>query len=329
MIKFLASRIISSIITLFLLSIIVFSMIHLAPGDPARLSLPMEATEEDIAELREVLGLDKPLPVQYFLWLGRAVKLDFGQSIQGKRSAAQIFFSRVPATLELGLATILLAVLLAIPAGIVAAVKRGSSWDFGVTIFSAFGLSAPRFWLGILLILIFSLGLGWLPSFGRNEGLFAGAVQLLKGDFESFFLAVKSLILPTITLATWFFAIFVKYTRSSVLEELNKLYVKTAYQKGLSHVRVLFMHVVRNALIPIVTVVGLNTGVIMGGAVVTEIVFAWPGVGQLLITALFARDYPLIQATLFMVGAIIIVVCILIDVIYVAIDPRIRSEKIG
>jgi ABC-type dipeptide/oligopeptide/nickel transport system permease component len=279
--------------------------------------------------MRKVLGLDKPVIIQYFNWLRKAIVLDFGESIQGKRSASDIFFARLPATLELALAAILLSVSFAIPVGVFAAIKRGTIWDFVVSFFTLFGLSTPRFWLGILLILIFSLGLGWFPSFGRGPGLFYGIAQVFKGNFDPFYQAIRSLALPSITLATWFSAIFLKYTRANVLEEIGKLYVKTARQKGISESRVMFFHVIRNALVPIVTVIGLNIGLLMGGAVVVEIVFAWPGVGQLLITALFGRDYPLIQASLFMVGAIITAIFIVMDVIYIAIDPRIRTKKIG
>ncbi len=327
MINFLINRIICSIITLLLLSVLVFSMLHLAPGDPARMILSQEATLEEIAEMRKILGLDKPILVQYFTWLGKAIKLDFGDSFQGKRPAAEMFFARLPATLELALGALIISVFFAIPFGILAALKRGTYWDFAFSSISVFGLSLPRFWLGIMLILIFSLGLGWFPSFGRGVGLFYGIGQLFKGDFGAFHQAIRSLALPSIALATWFSAIFLKYTRASVLEEIGKLYVKTARQKGISEYRVIFLHVLRNALIPIVTIIGLNIGVLMGGAVVTEIVFAWPGVGQLLINALFGRDYPLIQASIFMIGAVITIIFVFMDIIYVALDPRIRIKN--
>lgn len=328
MVNFFAGRIITSVFTLLLLSIVTFSIIHLAPGDPARLLLPMEATEEDVAEVRKALGLDAPLLIQYFTWLRNAIKLDFGNSIRAKYSASKVFLDRLPATIELAFASIILSVFFGIPVGIFAAIKRNSYWDFGISFISLFGLSTPRFWLGILLMLIFSLGFGWFPAFGRGPGLFYGIVQFLKGDFDPLYQAIKALVLPSITLATWFFAIFVKYTRANVLEELGKLYVKTARQKGISEFRVMFTHVIRNALIPIVTVIGLQIGVLLGGAVVTEIVFAWPGVGRLLVDALFARDYPLIQASLFMIGIMIVIIFILLDIIYIVIDPRILVKNI-
>jgi ABC-type dipeptide/oligopeptide/nickel transport system permease component len=304
-------------------------MVHLAPGDPARMVLPQEATEEEVREMRKVLGLDRPLIIQYSMWLMKAIRLDFGESIQGKRPAAEIFIARLPATLELTLGGMVLSVSLAIPIGVFAAIKRGTFWDFSLSFISLIGLSAPRFWLGIVLILTFSLGLGWFPSFGRNVGLFYGSALLLKGNFEAIYHAIRSLALPSITLATWFVAIFFKHTRANVLEEINKLYVKTARQKGISEMRVMIVHVLRNALIPIVTIIALNVGILMGGAVVTEIVFSWPGVGQLLINALFARDYPLIQASLFMVGALITATFILVDIIYIALDPRIATKGTG
>ena len=301
-------------------------MLHLAPGDPARMILPMEATEQDILQMRKVLGLDKPLVIQYIRWLGKAATLDFGESIQGKRSAARLFFARMPATLELTFGAIVLSVLFSVPLGVIAAIRRGTYWDFIISFVSLFGLSTPRFWLGIILILFFSLGLGWFPSFGRGEGLFYGLAQLFRGEFIPIREALKFLFLPAVTLAAFFAGIFVKHTRANILEETSKLYVKTARQKGIGEFRVIVFHVFRNALIPIVTVIGLNIGLVMGGAVVTEIVFAWPGVGQLLISALFARDYPLIQATLFMVGVLITSIFILMDIIYLTLDPRIRTK---
>lgn len=327
MINYLMSRILTSIFTLLMLSIIVFSVIHLAPGDPARMMLPMESTEEDVAVMRKALGLDKPLVIQYLIWIKDAIKFDFGKSIIMKYSASEIFLNRLPATLELTLSSIMIAVFFAIPIGVFAAIKRNSFWDFGVSFVSFFGLSTPRFWLGIMFILIFSLVLGWLPSFGRGIGLFIGVGKLFQGELDPFLEAIKHLILPSITLATWFFAVFVRYTRANVLEEIGKLYIKTARQKGISEFRVMFSHLIRNALIPIVTVIGLQIAILFGGAVVTEIVFAWPGIGQLLIKALFSRDYPLIQASLFMVGTMIVIVSILLDVVYVLIDPRIIYNK--
>jgi peptide/nickel transport system permease protein len=302
-------------------------MIHVAPGDPARMMLPMEATEDDVSKMREALGLDKPLIVQYLLWLQEAATLNFGYSIRGKMPAAKNFLQRLPATLELTFFSISLAVIFAIPIGIFAAIKKDSIWDFFVSFMSLFGLSTPRFWLGIILVLIFSLKLGWLPSFGRGPGLFSSILAAFNGDFNFLFLSLKHLALPSITTATWFFAIFLRYTRSSVLEELNKLYVKMARQKGINEGRVLVMHVLRNALIPIVTVIGLQIGVLMGGAVVIEIVFAWPGVGQLLVQSLFARDYPVIQACLFMIGIVIVCIFIVLDLIYVILDPRVSFRE--
>lgn len=327
MIKFLVHRTIISILTLLVLSIIVFSLIHLTSGDPARMLLPMEATDEDVLEMRKALGLDKPIFIQYVLWLRNAIRFDFGKSIRARYSASKIFLERLPATLELTFTSIALAVVFAIPIGIFAAVRRSSYWDFVISFVSIFSLSTPRFWLGILFILIFSLGLGWFPPYGRGPGLFIGIGQLFMGNFGPFYEAVKHLALPSITLATWFFTIFLKYTRSSILEELGKLYVKTARQKGISELRVMLVHVIRNGLIPIITVIGLQIGSLLSGAVILEIVFSWPGVGQLLIQALLVRDYPVIQASLFMVGTMIVIIFILLDMIYVVIDPRIIFEK--
>jgi ABC-type dipeptide/oligopeptide/nickel transport system permease component len=327
-INFLISRVISCLLTLFFLSIIVFSMIHLAPGDPVSLILPLEATEQEVAEMRSALGLDKPVYLQYVIWLKKAVVLDFGKSIQSGVSAAEIFRDRLPASLELAFMAILLAVSFSIPLGIFAAVNRGSCWDFACSFVSLLGLSIPRFWIGIVLILFFSLGLGWFPALGREVGLIRGIGEIFEGNFHTFFKAIKSLILPSVALSTWSSAVFLKFTRASVLEEISKLYTKTAREKGMREWRVLLLHVLRNASIPIITIVGLSTGRLVGGAVIVEIVFAWPVVGQLLIQAFWARDYPLVQASLFMIGGIIMAIFIAMDIVYALIDPRIRTKDI-
>jgi len=327
MVKFFLERIVTSIITLFMLSIVVFLMLQLAPGDPARLMLPLDATYEDVQVMRKELGLNKPIYVQYLVWLKKAVKFDFGKSIRGKESASKILLKRLPATLELILAGLLISVFFSIPIGIFVAFRRNSLWDLSSSIFSTILLSTPRFWLGILLILLFSVSLEWLPPFGRGPGLFGAVFQLFNGNFVPLWQSIKHLILPGVTLASWFFPIFMRHTRTNIIEEKGKLYVKTAREKGITENRVRFVHIIRNALIPIITIIALHTGTFLGGSVIIEMVFAWPGVGQLLVDALFARDYPLIQAGLLMIGTMIVSIFILMDMIYGLIDPRIRINQ--
>jgi len=302
-------------------------MIHLAPGDPARLLLPEEATPEDVQLVRKELGLDRPLPIQYMVWLKHAIKLDFGKSIKAQQSASAIYFDRLPATIDLAISALVIAIFFAIPMGIISAIKRNPFLDFSFSFLSLFGIAVPKFWLGILFIFLFSIQLEWLPPFGRGPALFSSILSLFKGDAQPLIESIEYLTLPSITLSLWSWAVFMRYTRTSVDEEIRKLYVKTARVKGLTEFSVMYRHVLRNALVPIVTIIGVRFSALMGGAIVIESVFAWPGVGRLLLLALWDRDYPLIQVSLLMIGVFIVSIFVVLDILYCIIDPRIRITK--
>ncbi len=318
-------RFVSAMVALFVLSALVFAVVHLAPGDPVELLLPMEATPQDAAVLRRALGLDRPLPVQFGLFVVRVLQGDLGRSITHKEWVSTVLLGRLPATLELTVCSILLATVIGVPLGVLAAARKDTPLDHAISSASMLGLSLPNFWMGILLILIFSVSLRWLPAFGRSpHSLGEGVIALLGGDPGPLVDAFRHLALPAATLAVYFLAIFVRYSRSSIIEEQARDYVRTARAKGFSEGAITARHVLRNALIPIVTVLGVQTGRLIGGAVVAETVFAWPGVGRLLLEAILARDYPLIQGGVLAIGVLNGLLFLGLDVLYLAIDPRLR-----
>lgn len=304
MIDFILSRLLSTLFVIFGVSCLVFLLIHLAPGDPVDVMLGESARPADREALRAALGLDQHLARQmldYFLGLAR---LDLGESLHSRLPVTQMLAARIPATLQLAVAALICSLLIALPLGLLAAVKRGRVWDWGAMSFSLLGVSIPNFWLGPVLILVFSLWLGWTPVSGRES---AG-----------------SLILPAITLGTAFAAILARMVRSSLLEVLSEDYIRTARAKGLPEASVIWRHGMRNAWLPVVTLVGLQLGGLLGGAVVTEIVFDWPGVGSLLIESIQKRDYPVVQGCVLFVSLIYVLVNTLTDLAYGLIDPRIR-----
>jgi peptide/nickel transport system permease protein len=283
---------------------LVFLLIHLVPGDPVEAMLGENAQVADREALRQALGLDRPLGEQYLAYIQRLARLDLGLSFQDRRPVAAILGERLPATLELTIAALALALTLALPLGVLAARHRGSPLDTGAMGLSLVGISIPNFWLGPLLILVFSLWLGWTPVSGR-EG-------------------PASLILPALTLGTGMAAILARMVRGSILEVLGEDYVRTARAKGLSEGRVLWGHALRNAWLPILTLIGLQLGGLLGGAVITETVFAWPGVGSLLVEAIQSRDYPVVQACVLLVSLSYVFVNTLTDLVYSWVDPRIH-----
>jgi ABC-type dipeptide/oligopeptide/nickel transport system permease component len=285
---------------------VVFSLTQLA-GDPATLMLPPAATRAEIEELRERLGLNDPVPVQYFRFAAGAARGDFGTSLQHGEPAMELLLRRMPATLQLGFAAVLLAVLVAVPLGLLAAVTRGSWIDFGSLLVALFGQSMPNFWLGILLINLFAVYLGWFPTSGRLEGW-------------------RSMVLPALTIAPYLMATLIRLVRSTVLDVLGQDYLRTARAKGVAEFRVLLYHGLRNALIPIVTVLGLQMGHVLGGAVVIESVFMWPGLGLFTIQAISNRDFPVIQAAVTLMATFIVVINLTVDLFYGYLDPRIRLE---
>ena len=293
-------------------SVVVFSLIHLTPGDPVRIMLREEADPATVATLRHQLGLDRPLPLQYLTWLGRAVQGELGRSIRTNQPVMDAIRQRAPVTLSLAMAALLVALAIGLPAGILAALRRNSVVDVTATLVAISGVSLPSFWLAVLLILVFSLTLGWLPPLGwvspsRDLGAWA-----------------RSLVLPSVTLGVAIAAVLMRMTRASLLEVLELEYVRTARAKGLPERRIVLGHALRNALIPVVTVVGLQAGALLGGAVITETIFALPGVGRLLVDAIFQRDFPIVQGVVLLLAVNFLVVNLLVDLTYAWLDPRIR-----
>ena len=298
------SRVGSAALVVFGVCTLVFLLIHLVPGDPVEAMLGESARPADRRALRESLGLDRPLPEQYLHYLGGLARLDLGQSFQFQRPVADLLAERIPPTLELAGAALALALVLAVPLGVLAARNRGGTLDTGAMGFSLLGISIPNFWLGPLLIMVFSLWLGWTPVSGRD--------------------GAASLVLPAVTLGTGLAAILARMVRSSVLEVLEEDYVRTARAKGLSEAAVMWHHALRNAWLPVLTLVGLQLGGLLGGAVITETVFAWPGIGSLLVDAIQNRDYPVVQACVLLVSLAYVLVNTMTDLVYSWIDPRIR-----
>jgi peptide/nickel transport system permease protein len=285
------------------ITLISFVLLHLT-GDPVDMLLPQDAGPEAYESMRYELGLDKPLPIQYFIFLKNAVTGNFGFSLQHRKPALDLVLERLPASLELAFSAMVIATVIGVFVGIICALKPGSIFDLSAMVNALIGQSMPIFWLGIMLIILFSVNLGLLPVSGR-------------GTF-------KHLILPSVTLATWVMPLIVRLTRSSMIEILEMDYIRTAKGKGLSPYTVLTRHALSNALIPIITVVGLNFGRLLGGAIVTETVFGWPGLGRLTVTAIHQLDYSVVQASVVIFAAVIVVTNFIVDICYVLLDPRIR-----
>ena len=283
---------------------IVFLLIHIVPGDPVEQMLGPDAQGSDIVQLRHDLGLDLPLAVQYGHYLKGLAVGDWGQSYHFRDSVLRLIFQRYPATLELAFAALVVCVAIAIPAGVFSASRRGSASDRATSVLTLLGLSVPNFALGPLLILLFSIRIGWLPVSGRG--------------------GISHLLLPAITLGAALAAILTRMVRGSMLEELSSDYVRTARAKGLSERVVLFRHAFPNALIPIITVVGLQFGTLLAGAIVTETIFSWPGIGRLAVQAIGARDYPLLQGCILVIALSYVVVNLVTDLLYAWVDPRVR-----
>jgi peptide/nickel transport system permease protein len=284
-------------------SIVVFGMVFLS-GDPAVLMLPPEASEEQVAAIREEYGFNDPFLVQYGRFMENAIHGDFGKSIRYNQPAMELVIERLPATLQLSVTSILLAVVFAIPLGIISATKRNSLADYSASLLSILGQSIPNYWLGFMLVYFFAVELGWLPTSG-GPGL-------------------KYVILPAFTIAFAIMALISRMTRSSMLQVLHEDYIRTARAKGQSERKVIIVHALRNALLPIVTIVGLQFGYILGGAVVIETIFAWPGLGLLTIQAIYNRDYPVVQASVLFLTVSFVVINLLVDVSYQFLDPRIH-----
>jgi dipeptide transport system permease protein len=336
MIRFILTRLSLLIPTFIGITLAAFFLIRLVPGDP----IETMAGERGIdparhEQLKKDFGLDQPLLVQYGIYISRVLQGDLGKSIVTRESVLTEFTDLFPATVELGICAILFALILGIPAGILAAVRRNSIFDHGVMGLSLTGYSMPIFWWGLILILLFSVQLGLTPVSGRIDVVYyiepvTGFLlidSLFSEDEGAFLSALEHLILPTIVLGTVPLAVIARMTRSAMLEVLGEDYIRTAKAKGLSRFRIIALHALRNAMIPVVTVIGLQIGVLFTGAILTETIFSWPGIGKWLIEAIFRRDYPVLQGGILLVGAIVMSVNLIVDLTYGLINPRIRHTR--
>jgi peptide/nickel transport system permease protein len=312
MLAYILKRLLAMVPVLLLVSMVIFFLIHLTPGDPVDVMLGEEATVEARDALRRELGLDRPLPLQYALWLGRVVQGDLGRSIRSNQPVSEAILQRLPITLELSALAMLISLTIALPAGIIAAVRRNSNADVASTVFSLLGVSMPNFLLAVLLIFLLSLQLRLLPPLG-----YVSPTEDLGAN-------LKGMIMPALTLGTALAAVVARLTRSSLLEVLNQDYVRTAWAKGLRERVVIQRHVMKNSLIPVVTVVGLQLGNLLGSAIVTETIFALPGVGRLVIDSIFQRDFPLVQGVVLYLALMFLLINLVVDLMYAYLDPRIR-----
>jgi peptide/nickel transport system permease protein len=312
MARYLATRLISLVPILFGTSVVAFLLIRLVPGDPAIALLGLEADPRSLAALRQQLALDQPIFVQYATWLGHILTGDFGRSIQGGRAVFPLLLGALAPTALLSAAALAISLAIAIPAGIVAAVSRNSGADYTASLLALCGLSLPSFWLGILLILMFSIYLPLFPASGYVSPLVDPVAHL------------RHLVLPAVTLGAALAAATMRMTRAAMLEVLRADYVRTARAKGLSRRRVIWVHALRNARIPIVTLLGIQLGQLLGGVVITETVFSWPGIGKLTVDAIFARDYPVVQGAVLLTATLFVLINLLTDLVYTVLDPRVR-----
>jgi peptide/nickel transport system permease protein len=314
MLVFLARRLAQIIPTLFFVSILIFGLQQLLPGDPAMILAGEERDPAVIAHLRETLQLDKPLPVRYAHWVAGVLRGDLGESLRTQQPVRTLIAEKLPVTVELACFAMIIALAIGIPAGVVSAVRRGTAWDYGASIFALWGLSTPNFWLGIMLILLFSVTLGWLPASG------------FVSPFEDWRANLASMIMPAFVLGNAIAAVLMRHTRSAMLQVLSSDYVRTARAKGLSERDVILKHALRNALIPIITLGALEFGALLSGAVLTEQVFTIPGFGKLIVDAVFNRDYAVVQGVVLFTATAYITLNLLADIAYAVANPRIRSQ---
>ncbi|WP_194163681.1 ABC transporter permease [Mycolicibacterium sp. P1-5] len=309
---FLLRRLLYSVVVLFGVLVVVFALVHLVPGDPVRIALGTRYTPEAYQALRSASGLDRPLIAQFFSYAGSALTGDLGVSFRNGEPVTATLLERLPATVSLALVGIVIALAIALPAGIYSALHRGRAGDGIVRVASQFGVSIPDFWMGILLIGLFASTLGWLPTSGYRP---------LLSDPGGW---LRHVVLPGLTVGLVAGAIMTRYVRSAVLEAADAGYVRTARSKGLAPAVVTSRHIVRNALVPILTITGIQLATILGGVIVVEVVFAWPGLGRLTYNAVAARDYPVIQGAVLLIAALFLLINLIVDVLYAVVDPRIR-----
>ncbi|MCA9858106.1 MAG: ABC transporter permease [Thermomicrobiales bacterium] len=303
--RYLLERLLQLLVTLWAISLVVFVMLRLAPGDPASIMMGEQASPEQVDALRRDMGLDEPILVQYVRYMENLLHGDFGRSVRSHRPALEVVAERIPATLQLMASGFLLALVVGLPIGILSAVKHGSMIDALARLLALLAQAIPGFWLGLMMIIVFSVKFGWLPVAGRGS--------------------IAHLIMPTITLSFYFLGLIIRITRSELLDVLNQDYMRTARAKGLAERIVLIRHGLRNSMMPLITILGLELGTLLGGAVITETVFSWPGMGTLTVNSIYMHDYPIVQASVLLFGALFIVINAVVDILYFSIDPRLRT----
>jgi peptide/nickel transport system permease protein len=323
--RYIAQRLFHTLLVLVGVSLLTFALIHMTPGDPVLVMLGTDATPGELERLRHLLGLDQPLYVQYAQYIGHLFTGQMGDSIFQHQPVSKLIGDRLPATVELTVAAMSIAVVVGMLTGVISAVMPYSAFDITAMFIALAGVAMPVFWLGMLAILLFSLELGWLPSFGRGEPLIQALQYWARtGDPSDVVDSLKHLILPALTLGAFSAALISRLVRSSLLEVLGQDYVRTARAKGIAQMPVIARHALPNALIPVVTVIGLQVGTLLGGAVLAETIFAWPGIGRLLIQAISQRDYPLVQGIVIVTALVVSLINLAVDLLYAAINPRVR-----
>jgi peptide/nickel transport system permease protein len=313
MLTFLARRLVQLIPTLFFVSVLIFSLQHLLPGDPA---LVMAGEEQDpavIAQIREHYRLDQPLPVQYLYWIKGVLSGDLGESLRNKMPVLELIAQKLPVTIQLASMAIIIALLIGVSAGIISAVKKGTAWDYGANLFALWGISTPNFWLGIMLIFLFSIELGWLPASGYVS------------PFEDLRASLATTIMPAFVLGNAIAAILMRHTRAAMLQVLESDYIRTARAKGLLERSVILKHALRNALTPVITLGALELGTLLSGAVLTEQIFSVPGFGKLIVDAVFNRDYAVVQGVVLVTATAYITLNLIADLAYILVNPRLRA----
>ncbi|MDQ8731618.1 ABC transporter permease [Bradyrhizobium sp. LHD-71] len=313
MLNFLGRRIVQLVPTLFFVSVLIFSLQQLLPGDPALVMAGEERDPEIIARIRQEYRFDQPLPVQYLYWIKGVLSGDLGESLRIKVPVLELVKAKLPVTLQLAAMAMLIALAIGIPAGVISAVKKGTAWDYGANAFALWGISTPNFWLGIMLIFLFSIQLGWLPASGYVSP---------REDWQA---SLASTILPAFVLGNAIAAIFMRHTRSAMLEVMESDYIRTARAKGASERKVIIEHALRNALTPVITLGALELGTLLSGAVLTEQIFSIPGFGKLIVDAVFNRDYAVVQGVVLVTATTYITLNLIADVLYVLVNPRLRS----
>jgi len=311
--KFLAGRLASILPTLFFVTILIFGLQQLLPGDPAMILAGEDQDPSVIAHLRQKMRLDEPLPLQYVHWLGNVLQGDLGESLRIQKPVTELILEKLPVTAQLASMAILIALAIGVPAGVISAVKKGTAWDYAANVFALWGLSTPNFWLGILMILLFAVQLGWLPASG-----YISPFEDLRGN-------LAAMIMPAFVLGNAFAAVLMRHTRSAMLQVLSSDYVRTARAKGLSERVVILKHALRNALTPVITLGALGFGELLGGTVLTESVFSIPGFGKLIVDAVFNRDYAVVQGVVLVTATTYIVLNLLADLAYFVVNPRMRG----